>query len=293
MATFPWEYRATNGPGCEPQGFSKFLILIGLGDETPSDFDVESESFMNENVYIVRIDPNASNVPSDNEGQIRTDWADVLRLPTDGPHSQDHPLIRASRRHKTTWVGNVKLFPTVYDLITAASFHSDGSEYYLAERNVVVSEQSEQREQRERSGGYKIIPRANQYHPMSGKLPTSLTDAERPKVLSIILGTIWLALVLEKCGHSSMQIRIYRNLYSAFSAHTTPVVLLISYFGLILSGDGTVQDKLDRSAEYRNELAIYAMDVLRSYMLETNTANAFDCALKVAEYCGVTIEPLT
>ena len=62
---------------------------------------------MNENVYIVRIDPNASNVPSDNEGQIRTDWADVLRLPTDGPHSQDHPLIRASRRHKTTWVGNV------------------------------------------------------------------------------------------------------------------------------------------------------------------------------------------
>jgi hypothetical protein len=275
MAQFPWEYHATNGAGMEPRGFDQCTVLIGLGEETPVGLKIEG-------TYVLRIDPNLKPLSSEAEGRLIGEWGDSLRLPVEGPHSQDHPYITATRRMQITWVGNRKLFPSTYDLMIAASYHADGNAYYLAERAGPDSP-------------YMLWDHVQPPHPMSGRLPDPASfsghDAERYRYVSIALGTIHAALAMTKCGHADGGMRIYRDLYSVYSAHTSVVVLLISYYGIHLSGDGSIQDKLNRSAEFRAMVAERMLDVVGCYMDATGTTTAADCAGALAARYGP-IEPL-
>lgn len=261
MASFPWEYMARMGPASEPRGRSDCVILIGLGAELPTGLNPDPEA------YIVRIDPAVPQSIADSGASLQTEWGDALRLPTDGPLTQDHPALRAARRMRCTWVGNAKLFPTVHDLIIAASQHTDASSYYLARRPAP-------------DAPYALVPRETQYHPMSGRLPP---PSERsPRLCSILLSALWLAHAVQKCGMDKGARRIYPNLYSAYSTHTSAAILLISYHGLYFTGDGTVQDKFCAFAEYRAEFATRAIDLATALMLETRTKDLHSCALAIA-----------
>jgi len=111
---------------------------------------------------------------------------------------------------------------------------------------------------------------------MSGRLPP---PGERSmRLCSIMLGAIWLAVSLRKSGVRDRERRIYPNLYSTYSANTSAAVLLLSYHGLNITGDGTLQDKLDNFSEFRAELALRAENLVEAYMRETRTRNPLDCA---------------
>jgi hypothetical protein len=262
MATFVWEYHATHGTSEEPHGYQACKIYIGFGGEVPVGAEADEET------YQIHIDPACDEALSTGTaGYLQTEWGDVLRLPVDGPYSQDHPYITAARRMRTSWYGNAKLFPSIYDLMIAVSFHTDGNIYRVAERSGI-------------GAPYELIGHPDVPHPMSGVLPSpqTLGARDRLRLLSILLGSIHMALAMEKSGHLDGKVRIYSNLYSAFSADVSPVVLLISYFGIHCSGDGSVQEKLVRMAEFRYAVADYMRDVVRNLIEITKTPGPAECA---------------
>jgi hypothetical protein len=265
MSSFPWEYRATHGTSEEPHGFQACVIYIGFGGEVPIGAEADEET------YQIHIDPACDESASTGSiGYLQTEWGDVLRLPEDGPHSDDHPYIIGSRRMRTMWYGNEKLFPSIYDLMIAASFHADGNNYRLGRRSS--------------NGSYELVGRPDIPHPMSGILPppNSLSQRERHRLLSILLGSIHMALAMERCGHLSGEVRIFQNYYSAFSADVSPLVLLISYFGIHCTGDGSDQEKVVKMAEYRYAVADYMRDVVRNLIETTRTQGPAECAAALA-----------
>jgi hypothetical protein len=222
---------------------------------------------------------------SEKEVRMISEWGDVLRLPCDGPNSQDKPHIIAIRSMPTTWIGNSKLFPSVFDLMIAASQHSDTSKYYIASKtNVFLAMPSST--PAPSSSGWYIHPNTHQYHPMSGLLPPASAienSIDRMRLLSIMLMTIKLSMSMTASGYLDGNVKIFANQYSTFSANLSPVILAISYFGLRMSGDGTVQDKLDAYEEYRKHLMIHIMDVVESYRRRLDVPTYIDCANRLAQ----------
>ena len=283
MATFCWDYIASHGVSEEPRGYQNYVICIGLSNEAVLSMPLAQMS--SEDVYTIHIDPKlprTSHSPS--EGYIGSSWGDILRIPTEGQHAQEHPLLRAARRSQITWIGNVKLFRSIYDLMIAASHHADNSTYHLASRDD--------------AGNYKTIVYDVQYHPMSGKLPPSIPEPrDRMRLLSILLGLHWFSIAVTTSGHLTpttiagiaAPCNIMKNLYSVWSANTSCVVLLVSYYGLGISGDGTLQEKLDGSREFRQQVAQYAVDVVNVLGSISGASNDDDLVRSFYNACGVTV----
>ena len=245
MLKLPWE---TNHPR-QASFTGRVVVLIGLGAETVEDSDSESAD------HLVRIDPLLTPT-ADGTLVIQAEWQEVLRLPTSGAQSNDHPYLIACRTVPVRWMANKKLFPTPYDLLVATSQYYPGSEYAIADRTP--------------SGAYRLVERAL-YHPMSGQLPPSDgPEASRRRLATILLLLLALRRLWDSCdlGKGAW---IYENWYSAYSTHTSPVILLISYFGLDASGEGTMQEKFDRSADFRAMVAEFAAAVCTSLMRATRT----------------------
>jgi hypothetical protein len=257
MASFCWDYRATHGDNLVPKNCSSIHVYLHMKNVSLLATDPE--------IFVVRVDPDLETMHDDNLGVIGTDWGDVLRLPTDGNLSQDHPYFIATRSVSTTWIGTVAEFPSVYDIMIGASQYNDSSKFAIVRNGELV---------------YAV------YHPMCGKLPSkklleTMHVDDRKRLFSIILEVMWLCKMYKKCGHISDSVTILRNCYSVFSASSSAVVLLISYFGLKISADGTVQDNLDNYAEYRHQIATYMVDLVKSWAFETESKNIGECLERI------------
>jgi hypothetical protein len=250
-ATFPWEYAAQNF-GDIPVGVDEVRIYLGLGlrDVLPPD----------DHVFTIRIDEDLPETQATSCAHIRAPWADTLRLPVDGPNSHDHPLVRSIRRRAVTWIGSAKEFKTVYDLIVASSHWNTGNRYVLAPVEGASAEAP--------------VIRENIYHPMCSKIPRweTLSVEEHIRVTAIMLGLILQVKRAKECGIFEKRAVILKNSYSFYSTHTSHMIMLITYFGIYMQGDGTVQDKFDRSADYRKVIHEYAEGVIKGYLRSYTTA---------------------
>ena len=273
MATFPWEYRARNGTNLEPGSFSKSLVIIGLNGDIPTGMEPD------ESTFVIHIDPKLDDSHSSSSGTLGTDWGDVLRLPTEG--GQDHQYIISTRRMETTWVANEKLFPTIYDFMIAVSQHARTSKYVLVRKHARAHAHAHDHT----PDSEWRVSKTTDYHPMSGQMPPkSDDDAENLRLLTIILGVIWQTIQYENCDIGQAAPAICKNNYSVFSTSLSPVILLVSYYDLQLSGPGTVQDKFGYSADYRRAIASRMRDVAESYLAVTGSTKAAECARKMRSH---------
>ena len=200
-------------------------------------------------------------------GILPTDWGDVLRLPNNSSQSQDHPFIIALRSLECTWIGNADQFETVFDLMVAASYHQNSSKYLLAKNGTIVANN-------------------NGYHPMSGKLPNLLLFDHQTqlKLLSLILGFVYTYKKLSETEYKESKPLILLNQHSSFSLNTSTMILLISYFGIDMNGDGTLQEKSDNYQEFRQTLFMFLYDVVMSYAKELKVSDIFNLTAKLCEY---------
>lgn len=265
---------------------ARMAVLIGLGNEVPKELLDDKETFL------WRIDPCATPLGlGRRESVYPAEWGDALRLPVAGAYSHDTAESQATASKETLWVGNKRLFPTVYDLMRAAPFCREDTTFALAERGP--------------DGSYVVLRRATNYHPMSGKLPIqgTFTPGEGLAILAAALGLIQMAMAMRTArihvaglpqGPDSKRNytnRIFANDYSTYSVSTAPAVLLISYYGPTCSGMGKTQDRFDRNVEYRRLIYEYAEEVMISYMRVTGTEDPWACAQALTEYLSPGLLP--
>ena len=62
------------------------------------------------------------------------------------------------------------------------------------------------------------------------------------------------------------------------------MILLISYFGIDMNGDGTLQEKSDNYQEFRQTLFMFLYDVVMSYAKELKVSDIFNLTAKLCEY---------
>jgi hypothetical protein len=175
-------------------------------------------------------------------------------LPVSSSEKQIDPLLQGALRMQTTWVGNADSFPYIWDLMIAASCHRQDSVYMLVKNGQVVER--------------------TDYHPMCGKMPPRGPDGFHhldPRLKVIFLELVWFVKYFSN--------EVY--FYSIFSANTSLIVLLVSYFKLDINALGTVQDKIMFYKEYREAIHAYAHDVLVSLISDIGLASLEDFATYV------------
>ena len=284
-SSFPWEPQAARGPARQPHGYFRIVALVGLGDYIPQ------SALEDEGTFVWRIDPAAKpSALGKRESVTPNVWGDVLRLPTAGAYSHDPPEIPAVRRTETHWYGNASLFPTVYHFIVAVASHRDDSTYTLVRRT---------------EGGEEVLGRPTNYHPLSGTLPApgTFSQAEGACILAILLGVIQSVLAMtdagfrerspawvgpggpeeDSAGRCTMHV-FHENQYSTFSTHTDPMVLLISYYRLSFTGQGTVQDRFDSAPPYRYAVYRAMEEVMLALMSLTGSPGPLECARALGAY---------
>ena len=269
MATNPWDYAATHGQSMEPNGVNEMKIFIGLGDELPDGIVTE------EGTFCLFIDPAASPVQTQTRGSAITEYEDFLRPPNSGLSCQDHPFLNMTRRHRCDWYGNAKLFSTTFDLMVAASFYADGNTFSTVRRG--------------EDGKYKILLADPGYHPMSGRLPTGVRNAERWTLLAILSSVFFYAVEYSRAGFVEGQSRIFPHLYSVYSTHCAAPALLIGYNRIYMNCDGTVADAFYNYADYRRTIAYRMMDVASSLQRELGVRNndPLECVTALFRWFGL------
>lgn len=225
MATkyFSWEINPAEN---RPTGVSRMIIIIGLDEWLPDGITDED--------FVMHIDPALPIYEEKNRVVCACEWGEILRLPTTGPLSRDNVHIRCLNEYRVEWYGNVKLFPTIYDLMIASSHYADSSKYYLVD------------------SARKIVRYMSGYNPISGDLPPKFeNEIERERWKSIALGVLWYNVMYLRSGIRECKEIVRHNLYSVFSTHTSVIILAVAYYGIFTNGDGTFQEKFDRYAEVR------------------------------------------
>jgi hypothetical protein len=260
--TYPWDPKIITATGRIGSEFDNCIILIGMGEYIPE------ELVMTDTTYILRIDPKIEARPDTrNECRLKTDWGDVLRLPDKSMQTRDNQKIVDIRALTCTWVGTKADFPTFFDLMVAASQHENTSRYLIVDNG-------------------KIVGNNCDYHPMCGKLPARLDtypDDVKLRYISIVVQLVAIHKSMKLLKYCDPTPLVRKNMYSMFSVDMSAIILLISYFGLEMSGDGTVQEKVDSYADYRRMIFVHADDVIKSYMAEMGTETYEDLFYAMAK----------
>ncbi len=307
MANFPWEYAATNGITMQPRGRSSAVVLIGFGGIIPPTI----ATTITPEMFVLHIDKLVPNL-YDAEYYVYSEWQDFLRLETTGPNSQDHPYLKSLRKMTVAWYGNAAIFDSTVSLMIAASYYTDGDTFSLYGRipkkygregssrmtpgelreyvgNPVVASALRMGHDNPELFDFVLVAETPRIHPMSGKLPIDVHAIDRFATLSVMLEVLWYVGEFEHSGHYVQCPKIYRNLYSVFSANTKSMILMISYWGIYMNGDGTVQDKVNSYAQYRMTIASRYRDLANRWMELTETKTLETCADALLKHFAVEV----